>query len=82
MSSEHDPIETLEELIGKKDALNPMKALDKVKGTLMVFMFFTGLLPILLVGYFKVIGPLFLVLGGIVVAAKGLRMLIHRSRRL
>lgn len=78
---DHDPIESLEELIGKKDALNPFKALDKVKSALAVFMLFTGLLPFLIVGFVKA-APLFLVVGGMWLAAKGIQMLIRRSRRL
>lgn len=71
----------LHKLATKGDMLNPFKALDKVKGALAVFMFFTGVLPFLFIGFVKVV-PIFLVVGGIWGACKGIQMLIHRSRRL
>lgn len=72
--------EELKRLLEKED-LNPAKAAKETKDMLLVFMFFTGVLPFLIVAMVKLV-PLFLVIGGLILLSKGIRMAWNRSRHL
>lgn len=61
--SKFDPVEALEEILGKKDALNPFKAMEKTKGFLMVLCFTLGLAPLLIINFFKVVAPIAAIFG-------------------
>lgn len=79
--SDHDPHEILEEILSKKDNLDPFKAIEKVKGFMIVVMFFIGLAPLLFNNLIK-LAPVFLIIVGLLVVPRLVRMAWQRSRRL
>lgn len=81
MSHGNDPHEALEEILGKKDALNPIKAMEKGKSFLAMFALVLGLAPFLIISFFK-IAPIIFVFLGLWLACRGIQMAWNRSRKL